>query len=141
MEFIGFVAKRKLTDDVRSRIAKFIEGFPDGKKLRITITEARKKRSLDQNAYWFGILDKHVVPVFREYGDNWSSWKVHEYAMNELGYQEVLVDPKGKLFVSRKHSSGFTTVEWEEFMERARELFARVHGIAIPLPNEGLNGE
>lgn len=110
----------------------------EGKQARIILGWELKKRSLDQNAYWFGVLDKHVVPVFRDYGDSWTAFKVHEYIMEELGYKEVLLDPQGKPFASRIHSSGFSTKQWEEFMERARALLATDHGIYVPLPNEGL---
>ena len=122
---------------IRDDIAKAIQSL-DGKLVDITIEPHKKKRSLNQNAYWFGILDKYAVPVFREYGDNWSSFSIHEYVMNELGYQEVLSDKKGRLFVTRKHSSKFTTKDWEEFMERARAYLASEHGVFIPLPGEDL---
>ena len=135
-EFTGTVLGGRLPPEVQRGITATLDRL-EGKRVVLTVALAKKKRSTNQNAYWFGMLGKYVVPAFREHGDNWSEWTVHEYIMNELGYQEVLVDPKGKLFVSRKHSSEFSTIAWEEFMERGREFLARVHGIRLPLPNEG----
>lgn len=139
-EFIAPVTGGVIAPDVRQDIAQAIKTIPNGKKVRITIAAYTKKRSKNQNDYWFAALDKYVVPKFREYGDNWSSWSVHEYVMNELGYQEVLTDPKGRLYVTRKHSKAFNTVQWEEFMERARAYLAQEHGILVKLPNEEMNG-
>lgn len=124
----GIFASRQLLD----------RNFPrfNGRMVKVTLEEAKKKRTVQQNAYWFKMLDEYVVPAFRESGQPWSSFTIHEYIMQELGYQEVLITPQGKLFVSRKHSSGFNTKEWEVFMEEGREFLMRVHNIAVPLPNE-----
>ena len=136
MIFSSTISGGKISSSqVRRDIIKALKSF-DGKRVDIEITDGSKKRSLSQNAYWFAALEKHAVPVFREYGDNWSTFSIHEFIMNELGYQEALTDNKGRVFVSRKHSSRFTTKQWEEYMERARAYLAMEHGIAIPLPNE-----
>ena len=137
--FRGTVTKGKFTGGAAVR--DLLQGLPDYMEIEVIVREYKKTRSTSQNSYWFAMLDKYVVPVFREGGDNWSSFSVHEYIMNELGYQEVLCDPKGKLFVCRKHSKEFNTVVWEDFMGRGREFLIRVHGIALPLPNEEIENE
>lgn len=135
MEFSGVVHQGHLPLVIRKYIAESIKTF-EGKMVNITIEGAKKKRSLNQNAYWFGMLEKYAVPVFRGYGDSWSSFSIHEYVMNELGYHEVHTDKKGRLFATRKHSSDMKTAEFEEFLERARAYLATEHGVGIPLPNE-----
>lgn len=114
--------------------------FPSyaGKKIKLSISESKEKRSLDQNAYWFGILDKHVVQPFRAAGSNWSNYKIHCHIMHELGYEDALVDPNGRVVASRLHSSEFNTAQWEEFMERARAYIASEYNIYLPLPNEDI---
>ncbi len=125
-----------LTPDSRRTCANRIAMFPD-KHIHIDIKEAKRTRSLDQNAYWFGMLNKYVVPKFREAGSNWSDWKLHCCLMHVLGYEEALVAPDGRIIASRMHSSEFDTKTWEEFMERARAYLATEYDIAVPLPHEG----
>lgn len=109
-----------------------------GKKATIELCEAKDKRSLQQNSYWFAMLDKYVVPVFREAGSNWSDFDIHEQIMKELGYEKAMVKPNGEIVAKRLHSSAFDTKQWEEFMERGRAHLAAEYGIFLPLPNETL---
>ena len=134
-EFDGEVSGGRLDPAVAVLIGNALRRL-DGRRVLLTLREWTKPRSLAQNAYWFAVLEKHAVPAFRDYGDNWTAWKVHEHVMEELGYQEVLTGKNGKLTVARKHSSEFTSKEWEEFMERARAHLAAEHGISLPLPKE-----
>lgn len=119
----------------REIIAKTLKGF-EGKNVEIEIKEKKQTRSLPQNKYWFKMIEDHLTPVFREEGSNWSSWDIHQYIMHELGYEEVIFSPSGKPFPKRKHSSDMTTLEFEEFAERARAYVMQEFNVAIPFPNE-----
>lgn len=135
LSIVSPVIKGKLPAEQSNQIKDFLAEM-EGKLIAITIKEYKKPRSLNQNDYWFKMLTDYALPVFRDYGDNWTPFKIHEYVMNELGYQDVLFGKGGKLVVSRKESKKFNTAQWEEFMERARALLATDHGVFIPLPNE-----
>lgn len=136
-EFSGHVTGGRLDPAVALLVGNAVRRF-DGNKVLLTLREWTRKRSIAQNAYWFGVLEKYAVPAFRETGHPWSQFTIHEYVMNELGYQEVLVAPDGKLFVSRMHSSDFDTRKWEVFMEEGRAFLAVRHGVHLPLPHEEL---
>ncbi len=58
--------------------------------------------------------------------------------VRELGYTEVLVDPKGNLYCKRLHTSDFEVDTFEEFAERARAYIAEEYGIYMSHPNEHL---
>lgn len=131
------VYQGKLSDYARQAIIQTLRSM-EGREVEIVIK--KKTRSLKQNAYWFGILTKYVLPQFRDAGSNWSVFELHEMIMNELGYVDAKVAPNGKIYASRQHSSDFDTQIWEEFMERARALLAIDYGIYVPLPNEETNG-
>lgn len=109
-----------------------------GELVTIIIKPFEKKRSLQQNSYWFAMLDKYVVPVFREAGSNWSDFDIHEEIMKELGYEKAMVKPNGEIVAKRIHSKTFDTKQWEEFMERGRAHLATEYHIFLPLPNESL---
>ncbi len=125
----------KLSDLARVRFINALKRF-EGKTVEITVK--RKRRSLKQNAFWWTALDKYVVPIFRDAGGNWSSYKVHEMLMHELGYEDTLVKPDGTIYASRQSSTELDTVEWEEFMERARAHLMMEYGIFMPMPREDI---
>lgn len=106
----------------------------EGQEIEVVIK--KKKRSENQNDYWFGSLTRYVLPYFRDAGNNWSVFDLHEMTMHELGYLDAKVAPNGKIYPCRQHSSEFDTAEWEEFMERARAYYATEYGIDIPLPDK-----
>ncbi len=126
------VSKGTVPDGVRNSIKRVLRDL-DYETVHILVEKAKKPRSLSQNAKWFSMLQNYVLPQFREYGDNWSQFSIHEYLMRELGYEKVLTGPKGEMFVSRMHSSEFSTKEFGEFMERAAAYLAAEHGVNLPL--------
>lgn len=138
MKLSFFITEQgKLPEGIKNTLARIIPTLA-GKKVRLTLEEAKDKRSLQQNSYWFAMLDKYVVPVFREAGSNWSDFDIHEEIMKELGYEKAMVKPNGEIVAKRLHSSEFNTKAWEEFMERARAHLATEYDIFLPLPNEEL---
>lgn len=120
---------------IGNEINKFLATL-EGKSVVIQIEEETKKRSLAQDKYWFAVLDKYAVPIFRDDGNCWSSYDIHQYVMMSIGREKVLYTPIGKPFVVRDQSRGYNTKQWEEFMEEGRAFLATEHGIQIPLPNE-----
>lgn len=67
----------KLTDGARQIMANVIATFA-GKHIRITVAEKKEKRSLDQNAYYRGVVLPHVRRVMFECGDARSLDDWHE---------------------------------------------------------------
>lgn len=135
MQILSTVTNGKLSSQARDTIVKALAGF-EGKTVCITI--GKPKRSKKQNSYWFAALDKYVVPIFRHGGGNWSSFKIHQMIMQELGYEDTLVKPDGTIWACRQHSGELDTFNWEEFMDKARAHLVTDYFIYVPLPNEVL---
>lgn len=122
-------------DELRLRVQNRFKEL-DGQVITLEINPCKKTRSQQQNDYWFAVLDKYVVPQFREAGSNWSGYKIHKWIMLRLGYEEALTLPTGEVVSVRLESHEFDTKQWEEFMERARAELATEFNIFINLPNE-----
>ncbi len=56
-----------------------------GKRFVLTLKEQKRKRSLNQNAYYFGVLVKRLTVAFREAGNDMDELEVHEFLKNEVG--------------------------------------------------------
>lgn len=137
-DYFAVVKDGRLPKGISEGIVGFLR-MMEGRKLKISITEYKGKRSLNQNAYYFGMIGKYLVPIFNESGNAWDEFDIHTHLMGELGYVEVLYAPTGKPYAKRLHSSEFDKGEWELYMEKFRAYCATNLGIGIPLPNEDLD--
>lgn len=108
-------AFKKITDYVRGKDDWFV----------VEIHKAKQKRSLKQNAYYWGV----VVSILSDHTGYTSDETHQELARMFLGYEN-----NGKLFV--RSTAKLNTVEFEAYMEKCREWANREMSVIIPLPNE-----
>lgn len=137
-EFKAKVEGGKIPDVMSRAIGSLIRQL-NTKTIIITIKQHHPKRSLNQNDYWHGVLRKHVLPIFKVINEKWTVERLHDTTLKMLGYVEIIEWPDGSTEEVRMESKNFTKPQWEEFMQRARVLYAE-SGIYIPLPNEALEG-
>jgi hypothetical protein len=67
----------RLTDAARQIVANFIAAMP-GKRIKLSISEWKEKRSINQNDYYWVAIVPHVRKVRFEMGDPLSTEQVHE---------------------------------------------------------------
>ncbi len=105
---------------------KMALGALEGRRFEVTIRRERKKRSLNQNSYYWGI----VVAMIAE-----AAGYEPEEAHEALKWELLRVHDDTRLPTVRS-TADLTTVEFEDYMARCRRLGAEVYGIYIPDPNE-----
>ena len=98
----------------------------EGIECEITVSKYRKKRSLPQNAYYFG-----VVCVIL--GDHWG-YSVEE-AHSAIAYEFLMVSEDGKPNYVRSTTS-LNTEEFNEFLEFVKRWASIEFSVYIPDPNE-----
>jgi hypothetical protein len=109
----------------------------DGKRLILTLKEQKRKRSLNQNAYLWGVVYARIVEVFREYGNNVDAEDVHAYLKDHVGkLKQFFVTPDGEVLTGPGSTAKLTTQEFEVYVENVRGWAIDTLGVAIPLPNE-----
>jgi hypothetical protein len=67
----------KLPEGIRNTLANIFPSYA-GKRLKMTISEYKEKRSLDQNAYYWSGIVPHVRKVRFDMGDPLTIEQVHE---------------------------------------------------------------
>lgn len=78
LEFTFFVTEQgKLPQGIRETLARVIPTFA-GKKCRLSISEAKDKRSLESNRYYWGCVVSTIRQYRLEQGDAVSLEQVHE---------------------------------------------------------------
>ena len=112
----------------------------DGKRLVLTLKEQKRLRSSNQNRYYWGVVIPPIVRMFREYGNMVDSQDVHEFLKLKVGKLAMnIVTPDGEVVKSLGSTAKLDTQEMEVYLERVR-AFAAEYGVAIPLPNEVVDG-
>lgn len=109
--------------DVRRKLA--------GKRVEVVLRKPKSKRSLDQNAWWWGIA---VPMIADELGYDKHEHDAVHYALVSKCFG-VKQDPKlGE--VPNVRSSKLTVQQFAELMEWSVRWAAEYCGVVLPLPGE-----
>lgn len=103
-----------------------------GQEVEITIGRLRKKRSLKQNAYLWSVVNPMVAEA--------AGYSTPEEAHDALRMHFLL--KHGDLPMPTIGSTTeLTTVQFEEYCAKIRQLAAQMWGLYIPEPNEFLQND
>lgn len=126
----------------RSLIIDAIKLF-EGQNVKFSIRRRNKKRSENQNSFYWGIW----VPIFQKlFMDEWGEFKtpneVHEILKTACNYEERVNEATGEVFKFPKTTTKLSTYEWEkEFKPKVKQFALDFFNTALPEPNEQLKLE
>jgi len=111
----------------------------NGMDVLLTFEKPKKKRSNNQNSYYWGI----IVPITKqaiktEWGEIWSSEKVHDFYKMQFNTIEIVNEKTGEVINVPKSTTENTTTDQEEYHSQIREFLKEWFSIDCPLPNEDL---
>ena len=109
----------------------------EGRLLTITVTEATKGRTNNQNRFYQGPFVEAIRAHLLECGYRLSADDVHAglrdaYAKNEF----TITLPDGTPFRVPPSTARLRTVEFESYLEEIRAEYAGRFGWQLPFPNE-----
>lgn len=119
-------------EDERPMRQNYLQQVLAGKRVDVLLKVHREQRSLDQNAWHWGV----AIPVIA----NALGYDKHEH--DDLHYALVAkcfgthLDEKLRQEVPNVRSSSLTTAQFSELMEWEVRWAATEYGIIVPLPNE-----
>lgn len=109
----------------------------DGREICITIERPKKKRSLSQNAYYWGVVIPLCRQLLEEYGNDVDEEETHSFLKEHVGkLTSSVIDGKGRKAIT-KSSASLSTAEFEQYLLRVT-AWAAQEGVMIPSPNEHL---
>ena len=86
------------------------------KEVRIILSENTKRRSLNQNSFYWGV----IIPLVRQFrtgnGDTVSADQVHEDLLNEFSPTMVSMTLTGKVFYRHKRSHEMSKPEMSDYI-------------------------
>jgi hypothetical protein len=136
LEFVCPVIGGRLPDRDAKRIGEAIRKL-DGKRVVVSIEELKKKRSGQQNRYYFGVVVKLITDAFRDAGNMVNAENVHEFLKAEVGkLSQVLVTADGEVFRGPGSTAKLTTTEFSNYIEAVRAWAAEILDLQIPSPDE-----
>lgn len=130
------IQQGRVPEAVRERIRQTL-GMLNGDVAHIVIEKAKKKRSLNQNAFYHGVVTPCVAGVLEHYGNDADNEVAHEICKRDFLPREgrrLVTLPSGETIEARS-TTWLTTKSWEEYIERIRAWCA-AEGVEVPYPNE-----
>lgn len=111
-------------------LARFSEALPLDRGWQFEVSEYRRRRTHEQNAYLWGVV---YATLERETGQEAQDW--HEFWLGEhFGWDTTVLFGRKKLKPKRR-SSRMSTVEFAEYIDFIARRCAE-QGLYIPPPNE-----
>lgn len=126
----------------RNLVLKTINSF-EGKNLILTFEKPTKKRTLEQNNFYWGVF----IPIakqafFDNWGEVWSNKDLHSYFLDKCPiYREVVNLKTGEINSIKKSSSEMTTIEMNRYWELCGAYLSLNFDVYVPEPNENLTLE
>ena len=109
------------------------------KRLVLTLKEQKKRRSLSQNAVYWGVVLPPIVAAFREHGNNVDAEDVHCYLKEHVGkLKQHFITPDGEVLTGPGSTAKLTTMEFEDYLAKVRAWAAETLAVAVPMPNESI---
>lgn len=124
----------------RSEMDEVLQSF-EGKDWQLTIEKKKKSRSLNQNAYYWGVVIPMVRAALHDLGMKLSRQEVHELLKLKFLKKEIINENTGEVFEYIGGSSELTTTEFMDFTAELQQWSAEYLNIVIPSPNEQVNIE
>jgi len=125
--------KITVSEDCRWSYFKWVEYMDclikSGKKVEVIIRIEKKNSSSRQQRYYRGV----VIPIIAEH-TGYSIDEVHGVLQSAGLWNDFL--PDGKEYIRSTSEGNWTTLQWEERMEKIRRWAMELDNIYIPLPNE-----
>ncbi len=118
------------------------ENLPDeynNQEVVIEISKPKKKRSLSQNNWYYGVALPIIMSNILEYtGEEYNKEDLHEFHLEKVvKANKVIKETLGETIITYTHkrTSDMTTTEFMDFKNQIQTYWAE-RGINIPDPNQ-----
>jgi len=133
--YTGTVKNRALKIHNRRQFDTDLEPF-EGKEVEILVRKKRKRRSLMQNAYYFGV----IVPIVRQglidAGYKVSKEDTHEYLKSKFAREEIVNEATGEILPIPGSTARMTTSKMMDYFAEITQFAAEFLNVQIPAPGE-----
>lgn len=130
LETLAEVRDGKLHIDDRERFAESVRQFSG--RVVLTLETYRRRRSNQQNRYYWGVVVEMVRDGLEKLGHEYSPEEVHE----AMKWKFLKSHEDNTDLPTVKSTTILTTKEFEEFCENIRRWASEYMGVVIPEPGQ-----
>lgn len=137
------VSNGRLTRN-RDTLTSIIRSF-EGKRIVITVSRRKTKRSNDQNSWYWGCAIPIIQSAMLSLGNAFSKAQLHECLKRwiteerpDIMLDEVVVENTGSILPRIKSTTELSTTEFSAYMEAVQKWSSENLDVQIPDPNEQL---
>ncbi|HEX6427977.1 MAG TPA: recombination protein NinB [Niastella sp.] len=106
-----------------------------GKEIRIRFAPKGVKRSLPQNAYYWGVVIREITIALHDLGhQDVDDETVHEIMKMKFNNEQVVNEQTGEVMDLPKSTTDLTKTEFAEYVDRIRQWASEFLSIDIPGP-------
>lgn len=127
----------KLVLPHRSQLISDIKIFKDGDYV-LTIEKKSKKRSLSQNAYYWGVVVPLVKKGLNDVGYRMTTEITHDYLKTNFNIIEIANEINGEIISFIGSTTEMSTSQMMDYFAKITQWAAEYLGVQIPEPNEQL---
>lgn len=129
------VTNGKLTRN-RNLILEAINSY-EGKDVLITFEKIKKKRSNQQNAFYWGIVIVIIKSCLKSTGNNLSENDVHDLLRLKFLKETIAIkEDTGEVIERVKSTTELSTSQFMDYIAEIQQFAAEYFDVIIPDPNE-----
>lgn len=109
-----------------------------GRYFTIRVERRKKKRSNEQNAYWWGVVVPIVQNALNDLGHECSKEEVHETLKAKFNYKEIVNEDTGEVLQMPVSTTEISTTDFMLLIDKVQRFAAEFLSVTIPDPNQKL---
>lgn len=122
----------------RNLILEAINSY-EGKDVLITLEKAKKQRSNQQNAFYWGIVIVIIKSCLKSTGNNLNENDVHDLLRLKFLKETIAIkEETGEVIERVKSTTELTTSQFMDYIAEIQQFAAEYFDAIIPDPNENL---
>ena len=119
----------------RSQILETIKSF-EGKDVLITFEKPKKKRSNNQNSYYWGIVIVLIKSALKDTGNNLNTNDVHDLLRLKFLKETISIkEETGEVIERVRSTTELTTSQFMDYIAEIQQFAAEYFDVIIPDPN------
>lgn len=137
MELQGVITEQgKMQVFNQPALKQFIAGNP-GKQIILSLKIKRAKRSVPQNAYYWGVVIPLITEAINKLGNEFNDNDTHEFLKAKFNYIQIEVNDGHYLDIPQS-TAKLDTKEFMGYLDKIYQFAAQMLKLYIPAPNEQL---
>ena len=119
----------------RNQILETIKSF-EGKNVLITFEKPKKKRSNNQNSYYWGIVIVLIKSALKDTGNNLNTNDVHDLLRLKFLKETISIkEETGEVIERVRSTTELTTSQFMDYIAEIQQFAAEYFDLIIPDPN------